>query len=179
MVKTAGIVTAMLSALLAGCSIGHDAEVTASNPLSFAGQTYFTCQDKIAKVQGFEAQGLDKVQPKTRAELATYADYVIAMDNLYLNPQCHQHPGDGGFYWGTARDVQQSGQFLSALTATVPPDFQKYGKSGEDIYVNALNYGTPASEMTRLLHDGSIERMVAKREVHATAKAALDKTGWF
>ena len=166
-------VVAATAAVLASCSVGLDPTITNSNPASFAGQTYYACQDKIAKTSSFEASGLAKQRPQTREQLAAYADYVIALDHLYLSPDCHKRPGEGGLYWGPGRDIQGSANFLSALTSTVPPGFAAYGKSGEDIYVNALSFGTPASEIDRLLKDGTVAKLAALRDIHAAAKAAL------
>ena len=159
---------AIAAAGLAGCG----APVA---PVAFGGETYHACQEQIAQVQGFEADGRARAPITTRQQLVAYANYLLAYDKIYLDPVCKAKPGLPKL--GLIQDIEGAGKFLDAATATVTPDFAKYGPSGADIFTNAKLYGTDSATLAKLAQNGTLERMVALRNTHAAAKAALDKAG--
>lgn len=160
---------AALAAVLAGCG-------APPAPVAFAGETYHACQEQIALVQGFEAQGRARAPITARDQLTAYGNYLLAYDKVYLDPACKAQPGAMPKL-GIIQDFEKAGQFLDAATATVTPDFAKYGPPGEDIFTNAKLYGTDGATLSKLAQNGTLDKMVAMRNTHAAAKAALEKAG--
>jgi hypothetical protein len=173
--KTALILSLFSALAVIGWQVLPDTPQRAHETLTYAGVPYYTCHDKIRLVQRLEARGVDARMPRDELELRTYEGYLMAVDQLYLDPRCHEGQIAHGRVTAGIDDRMQH-SVLEPLPSTVPPELVNFGKAGEAIFSKARAFGTPALQIARLLEDGRMDKMVGTRATYLLAKTEVFST---
>jgi hypothetical protein len=151
------LLIASTAVLFSGCGgVGYKSAVSAKNAVKWRGQTYYACKDKVAAVKTFKQGGADK--KRLWQHLANLID-------LKMEPKCLQLPRGGQLSLAIVENTKSSGNFLSAMTSSIPPAIAAKGKWASKFYEQGLLRGASKQDMARFAKDGTMDEWVklAKR----------------
>ncbi len=141
-----------IGVLFSGCGgVGYKSAVSAKNAVKWRGQTYYACKDKVAAVRAFKKGGASKEQ---------LWQHLTNLIDLKMEPKCLQQPRGGELSLAIVENTKSSGNFLSAMTSSVPPAIAAKGKWAKKFYEQGLLRGASKQDMARFAKDGTMDEWV-------------------